>query len=113
MMTTLHLLGVFLLFSGLGALALADGNGSGARKLPSIAHGTGLLVILATGVSLLVTMGFSSGMPLWVWGKIAIWVVFGGVVVAFRRAPDLKVPLFFSLPILGAIAAWLALTRPG
>ena len=113
MTTTLHLLGVFLLFSGFGALALAAGDESGSRRLGNIAHGTGLLVILVTGVSMLVTMSFSSGMPLWIWGKIAIWVVFGGVVVAFRRAPDLKVPLLFSMPVLGAIAAWLALTRPG
>jgi hypothetical protein len=33
-------------------------------------------------------------------------------LVLIKRAPGLRVPLFFLLPILGGLAAWLAIARP-
>ena len=113
MSLTLHFLGVFLVFSGLGAVALVTDEESRARKLGSMAHGIGLLIVLATGIYLLVGFGMGTGMPGWVWGKIVIWLLLGAVVAAFRRAPDLRIPLFFLLPVLGAVAAWLAVAQPG
>jgi hypothetical protein len=52
------------------------------------------------------------GFPLWIWLKIAIWVAMSVSLVVIRRAPGLRVPLFFLLPVLGGIAAWLAIARP-
>ena len=100
------------MFSGFGALAFA-GDQDQTRKLGSMAHGIGLLVILVTGISLLMAWGAGGGMPGWALGKIVIWVIMGGGIVAFKLAPGLRVPLFFALPLLGAIAAWLAILRPG
>lgn len=113
MITVLHLLGVFLVFSGFGALAFAGDAEPRASKLGSMAHGIGLVIVLITGISLLVSWGLGGGMPLWAWGKIVIWLALGGCIVAFKRAPDLRVPFFFLLPVLGAIAGWLALAHPG
>lgn len=112
MMTTLHLLGVFLLFAGLGALCLAPDDPS-ARRLGSIGHGVGLLLVLLTGIAVLVGMDLGGGVPVWIWGKIVVWLALGAAVVGIRRSPGLRLPLFFLLPVLGAIAAWLAFTRPG
>ena len=115
MSTVLHLLGVFLLFSGLGGLCLQTGTSEGdrGRKLASVAHGIGLIVVLLSGLGSVAAAGLGGSLPLWVWLKILIWLTLGGSVVLVRRAPQLRVLLFFALPVLGALAAWLALTRPG
>ncbi|MEE2776532.1 MAG: hypothetical protein VYE73_07180 [Acidobacteriota bacterium] len=112
MTVVLHLLGVFLLFSGLGALAL---GGDESRKLGGMTHGIGLLLILVTGLVAMMGLGtdHSAGLPGWIYAKLAIWLLMGAAIVALRRAPGMRVPLFFALPLLGSLAAWLAFYRPG
>lgn len=106
----LHIAGGFLLFGALGALCLGAADDPRGRKLGAIGHGAGLLLILLTGLGLIARNHL--GLPLWVLLKIAIWVAMSVMLVAIRRAPSLRVPLFFLLPILGAVAAWLAIARP-
>ena len=48
----LHLIGVIILFSGIGAV-LATANGTTKNKLASIANGVGLLVIFVAGFGLM------------------------------------------------------------
>jgi hypothetical protein len=43
---------------------------------------------------------------------MGIWVAMSVALVVIRRAPGLRVPLFFLLPLLGGFAAWLAIARP-
>ena len=57
--------------------------------------------------------GINTGWPLWIWLKLAIWVVFGAATVVARRASDKAVWLLFLLPVLGAVSAWLALYQVG
>ena len=64
----------------------------------------GLLLILLTGLGLVARNGL--GFPLWVWLKVAIWLAMGACVVLIKRAPGLRGPLFFLLPLLGGLAAW-------
>jgi hypothetical protein len=106
----LHVTGGFLLFAAVGALCLPGGDDAQRRKLGSIGHGIALVLILLTGLGLVARNGL--GFPLWVWLKMAIWLAMGACVVLIRRAPGLRVPLFFLLPLLGGLAAWLALARP-
>ena len=105
-----HIVGGFLLFAAIGALCLAGADDARTRKLGAIAHGIGLLLILLTGLALV--MRGHIGFPVWVWLKVAIWVVMSVSLVLIRRSPALRVPLFFLLPVLGGIAAWLAVVRP-
>jgi hypothetical protein len=106
----LHIVGGFLLFSAVGALCLGAADDPRGRRLGAIGHGIGLVLVLLTGLGI-VARGHI-GFPLWVWAKIAIWVAMSVSLVLIRRAPGLRVPLFFLLPILGGAAAWLAIARP-
>jgi hypothetical protein len=105
-----HVAGGFLLFAAVGALCLGGPEDARTRKLGAIGHGIGLLLILLTGLALV--MRGHIGFPAWVWIKIVIWVLMSVTLVVIRRSPGLRVPLFFLLPILGGIAAWLAIARP-
>lgn len=109
----LHVLGFFLVFTALGGAILqahlGGGNGRG-RKLTGIAHGVGLLILLVSGFGALAKLGV--GFPVWVWLKIVIWLVFGGVTVLVRKQPSLAGALWWLLPLLGAFAGYLALYKP-
>lgn len=106
----LHLLGAFLLFAGLGALCVQGSTAADpARRLGAMAHGIALVIVLGTGLLLLEGWG----LPLWIWLKILIWLALGAVVVVIRRAPGLRPALLYVLPVLGLVAAWLGLVKPG
>ena len=112
----LHLFGAFVLFSALGgmcALALSNEAGERARRLLGIAHGVALLLVLVAGFGQLARLGEYWPVPLWAWLKLGIWVVLGGAVTVVRRRPDLAGLLLWLLPLLGALAGYLAIYRVG
>ncbi|MDH3402075.1 MAG: hypothetical protein OES32_09415 [Acidobacteriota bacterium] len=111
----LHLFAVILTFSILGGLALHAANGGDAgsnrqRKLTGALHGMGLVLILVSGFGTVARLGL--GLSGWVWGKLAIWLVLGAAAMAFKRAPGLATALLWLLPVLGGVAAWLAVYKP-
>jgi uncharacterized membrane protein SirB2 len=115
----IHLIGIFLALAALAGLALAVANGAtkqtnSVRKLISISHGVGLLVILVGGFGLLARLGMVGGsaFPGWVWAKLAIWLAVGGLLAVPYRRPDLARLVFIAVPVLGALAAWLAIFKP-
>ncbi len=113
----IHLLGIFLLFTALGgscALAMVGDtvSGSRVRRLTGILHGVALLLILMGGFGMLAKLAFAGGWPLWVWLKIVIWLLFGGATVAIHRAGKKAGVLLVLMPLLGGIAAFLALYKP-
>lgn len=109
----LHILGLFLVFAAVGGTiiqtVLGGGNGRG-RKLTGIAHGVGLLIVLVSGFGALAKLGL--GFPVWAMVKIVIWLVFGGVLVLIRKQPGLAGFLWWTLPVLGAFAGYLAIYKP-
>lgn len=112
----LHLFGIMVLFSALGALIAAAVGGEGnprLRRLGVMAHGIALAIVLVTGFGLLAKQGFPGGWPLWVWVKLVIWLLFGAATVFVRKAGDKAGWLLVLLPVLGAVSAWLALYRVG
>ena len=113
----LHLFGIMVLFSALGAMIAAAAAGGEEnprlRKLGGIAHGVALAIILVAGFGLLARQGFGGGWPLWVWLKLVIWLVFGAATVFVRKAGERAGWLLVLLPVLGTVAAWLALYRVG
>jgi hypothetical protein len=113
----IHILGVLFVFASLGALMLASREGverGNGRKLAGITHGIALLVVLAAGFGTLARLGLANpgAWPAWVWIKLTIWLVLGGIIVLIRRAPQLGTLLWWLLPLLGGIAAWAAIYKP-
>ena len=110
----LHLFGMFLLFTGLGALVGAAATSGGARgelrRFGLVAHGVGLLVMLVAGFGLLARLEY--GFPGWVLAKIGLWVVLGLSAVAIKKMGERSVSLLWVFPVLGLAAAWLAVWKP-
>lgn len=115
----LHFVGIFLLFVALGGVCLHAANGgtrasSTARGLVAATHGIGLFFILLAGFGLLARLGIAHGLawPGWVWTKFGIWLLLGVLFLLPYRAPALARPLLFLLPLLGGVAAYLAIYKP-
>jgi len=111
----LHLIGVLFLFTSLGGMAILSRSGStnpAARKLAMATHGIALAVILVAGFGLLARLGFMTAMPVWAWCKIGIWLLLALAVLPLRRLPRLAGALWVALPLLGGVAAWLAVAKP-
>ena len=114
----IHLIGAFLALAALAGLALAAANGATrqsnpARRLIAISHGLGLLVVLVAGFGLLARLGLVQGsFPGWVWAKLVVWLLIGGLAAIPYRRPHLARAVFVALPVLGGLAAWLAIFKP-
>ena len=113
----MHLIGIMMVFMSLGAVSLhvvnagtKDSNTFG--KGVAITHGVGLTLILVAGFGLLAKHGWSLMASAWVWPKLLIWFIFGGVTVILYRQPASGKILWFVLPLLGLVAAYLAIVKP-
>jgi hypothetical protein len=113
----IHILAIMLLFTALGGLLLAARAGvttGVSRKLAGMTHGLALVLLLVSGFGALAKLGLSNPgiWPVWLWLKLLIWILFGGVTVLIRRAPRSTELLWWVLPLVGALAAYLALFKP-
>lgn len=115
----LHLLAILLLFTGLGGLAVnamrtgAEDEVRPLRKFLSITHGVALLVIFVAGFGLMARTGLmGGGWPLWIWIKLGVWLALGASVVLVRRKPELGRAWVLVLPLLGAVAVYMAVAKP-
>jgi hypothetical protein len=109
----LHLLGAFGLFTALGAICLQALSGHTARRpLLSALHGGGLLLMLITGLAMLMPLARAGGPMGWSVGKLVIWLILGGVTVLPKRKPETAKWLLWVIPLLGGLAAWLAIAKP-
>ncbi len=108
----LHILGVLLAFTALGGATLRAlaGEDTPGRKLAGITHGVALLLILISGFGMLAKLKL--GFALWVWLKLAVWLLIGVSIAFIRRLPAHATVFWFALPILGAVAAYLAIYKP-
>ena len=116
----IHLVGVIVLFSVLGGAIVHAINGGSpsagaARRLSAVLHGLGLVVIVFSGFGLVARLDLmDGGLPLWVIGKLLVWLVAGLLLTVPRRRPALARPLLvLGIPLLAAAAAWLAVYKPG
>jgi len=108
----LHLFAVLLLFTSLGSLAAAGSGGERLRRLASVAHGVALAVILVAGFGLLARLGLFGSIPGWAWFKIGLWLLLGLAVLPLRRKPEWTVWLWPLIPVVGGLAAWMAVQKP-
>lgn len=123
----LHFFGIFLLLTALGGAVMramvggartaaampgeaADEAARRVRRLIGTSHGVALFLILLGGFGMLARLDI--GMPGWVIAKIGVWLLLGGLLAAARRMGGRARTLWFAIPVLGLVAAWLAYTKP-
>ncbi|MEI7912884.1 MAG: hypothetical protein WCK77_24940 [Verrucomicrobiota bacterium] len=105
LLKTLHLVGVFALFTSLGAILL---GGSG-KKGASMLHGIALLLIAAMGFAMLKKPPMDQS---WWMLKLGMWVFLGAApVLAKRKVLPAAVVMVLCLAA-AAFAAWLGLRKP-
>ena len=113
-----HLIGIFVLLSGVAALwaleLFSDSPGyAKARKGIMAMHGIAIFVVLLGGFGTLAKLGIGSPWPPWIWIKIGIWVVLGGLPALLSKSSSTSKVLFLIAPLLGAVAAWAAINQVG
>lgn len=110
---TLHLLGVFMVFISMGGAIvrgqLSDTTGA-AKKFIGMMNGVGLFIVLLAGFGIMGKLGLS--FDGWIIGKIAIWLIFGGLLAVANRKPELRRTLTITTLVLGVLAAYLAIAKP-
>jgi len=113
----IHLVGLFLVWTALGGAVFHAVNGgtketNSKRKLIGITHGVGMFIILLGGFGGLARMGMTDGLPGWALAKLGLWVLVGAMLPLSNRFPKAGLGLFFALPAIGALAAFLAIWKP-
>jgi hypothetical protein len=114
-----HIIGIILLMSALGGAAVRAMTPGAAdfpptRRLLAILHGTGAFLVLLGGFGMLARLGIMQGasFPGWMWVKLVVWVILAIALMIPRRRPALARPLLFALPVLGGLAAYMAIYKP-
>lgn len=115
MYKVLHIVGVFMVITGLTATGAVCWAGvakeNPARRLAAATHGFGLLIVLIAGFGMLARAQIPVGQS-WVVGKLGIWIVLGGMMVLAKRMAA-RTPMIWLLTfILGGAAAYLAIVKP-
>lgn len=111
----MHFFGLFMVFTALGGQIVIALNGGDAKQQPGrkwigIYHGVGLLIMLVAGFGMIAKLGI--GFPGWVIGKIAIWVILGGIGAVAARKKNLAAMVWVFVILLGLVAAYLAHYKP-
>jgi hypothetical protein len=112
----IHLVGMMMLFISFGGLILYALHGGDRkhpwRKVLLATHGTGIILALVGGFGLLARIGIFWPWPGWVAIKVAIWVIFAALPTIILRNPARTRTLWWTVVVLGGIAAYLAGQKP-
>jgi uncharacterized membrane protein SirB2 len=110
-----HLTGLALTFMGLaGVLALKfkGENTFKQRWIFHVAHGMGLLVILASGIGLGLKLGLVHPAPFWIIAKFGVWLLAGSAMILALRFSRFAGIILIYFTALVLAAAWLAIYKP-
>ena len=112
----IHLGGLTLLLMGLSGLLFAFAMNKEIpprlRTLGFAIHGIGLFLMLLGGFGMAARLGIVRELPGWMYAKLAIWVVMGGVVALVKRKSQHTLGIVSLLTVLVGTAAYLALYKP-
>lgn len=110
---TIHYLGIFTLVTALTATLARSAQGGAEpdpwRKRLAIAHGAALFLILLGGFGMLAKLG--RGFPGWAMAKVGIWLAAGGLI-GLRKSAAWSARGLVLLPLLAALAGWIAYVKP-
>ena len=114
-----HIVGIILVMSALGgaavrALTVGAEASPSTRRMLALLHGIGAFLVLLAGFGMLARLGFLHGasFPGWLWVKLLIWGILAVALLIPRKRPTLARPLLFALPLLGGLAAYMAIYKP-
>ena len=113
-----HIVGIVMLMAALGGaavLAMVDAQRTNprARRLVAMLHGIGAFVVLLGGFGMLARLGIAgAGFPPWLWVKLLIWGVLALSLFVLWRRPHTARTVLIALPILGGLAAYMAIYKP-
>lgn len=105
----LHLVGVMVLFLGLGGVLTSEPGK--APKLAAALHGLGLLTMIVAGVGLMHRSSPVIAWENWVFAKIGAWVLLAVLPLLVKKG---VLPRFFAFLLvlaIGAAGAWLGLVQ--
>lgn len=108
----LHIFSVLMLFTALGTAAAGEAAGDRLRRLAGVAHGVALALILVAGFGLLAKLRILGSIPGWVLIKFSLWFLLGLAPLGLRRRPEWRTWIWSLMPVLGGLAAWLAVKKP-
>lgn len=112
----LHIAGFIGVFMALGGAIFHTISGgtreSGWRKGAAWLHGIGMLFVLVAGFGMLARLGIHWPWPGWIWAKVVIWFFLGAALTLAYKKPGLAKVLWYGLPLVGVLAAYLALYKP-
>lgn len=115
----IHFVGIFSLLVALAGMSAHAAAGHNKEENPSyrtllLLHGVGALLALTGGFGLLARIGTGTEglFPGWIWAKIALWVLLGGLVAVPYRNRAFARLLLLILPLLGLVGAALANYKP-
>ncbi|MCU0635744.1 MAG: hypothetical protein MUE41_12785 [Gemmatimonadaceae bacterium] len=119
----LKILGIVLVFTSLGGVAIHAANGgtkqsSRTRLLTIVVHGIGSLLILTGGFGMLARRGYFAtdgglaALPTFIWIKIVCWVVLSAVIFMPYRKPSAARWMFLGFPLVAVLAVYMALAKP-
>lgn len=113
----IHLTGIAMTLLSLGGLmvyAITGGTKAAMvwRKPVMITHGVGLLVALVGAFGLLARLGIHWPWPGWVFVKLGVWFILGGMTSLVGRKPGLDRGLWALVIALFALAAYMANYKP-
>lgn len=112
----LHIFSVLLVFTSLAGTLAAN---MAASSLPknlraplAILHGIGITTLLVSGFGLAARLGLMTGLPIWVWAKVTIWLIMGASIALAKRKAAWGLPLLYAWLLLGGLAASFAILKP-
>jgi uncharacterized membrane protein SirB2 len=106
-----HTLALSMVLVSLGALIVGPSSKLSKRTI-AITHGVGLLLLLVSGFGLLAKLQIHS-VPGWVGAKLVFWLLLGGYMALVPRLRSKHTALlWWSLPVVTVMAAYMALTKP-
>lgn len=113
----MHFLGIVMLFTALGGTVLHALNGgnkatNAARGLVAALHGIALALILIGGFGMMARLGFITGWPGWIYGKLAAWVTLPVLGLVAEKRPERARLMLVLIPLVGLFAAWMAIYKP-
>ena len=106
----LHIVGAVIVFLALGNQFMAAAGDEASKKMASIHHGVGLLIMLVAGFGLIAKL--KVGFPGWVLVKIVLWIVLGGMLTLSRKMSDKATLWWYATIVVGLIATVLAVYKP-
>ena len=114
-----HIVGIILVMSALGgaavrAMTVTAEELASTRRMLALLHGIGAFLVLLGGFGMLARLSSREGVgfPGWLWVKLLIWGTLAVALFIPRRQPTLARPLLLALPLLGGLAAYMAIYKP-